>query len=60
MWKKEQLTALAMLVVAAAWALRLVDRRSTLASRVLVWLLLATLAWQSISLWVFRLLFHNR
>ncbi|HEY0070392.1 MAG TPA: hypothetical protein VGE04_10530 [Chloroflexia bacterium] len=48
-------------MVAGIWLLSLLARR--VASRfyaALVTLLVATLAWQSLSLWVFRLLFHNR
>jgi hypothetical protein len=48
-------------MVAGIWLLTLLARR--VASRfyaALVTLLVATLAWQSLSLWVFRLLFHNR
>jgi hypothetical protein len=49
----------AIAVVAGAWLLAVAGRRLAFA-RYLVWILGATLAWQSISLWVFRLLFHNR
>ncbi len=48
-------------MVAGVWLLTLLGRR--VASRfygALVWVLVAVLVWQSLSLWVFRLLFHNR
>jgi hypothetical protein len=48
-------------MVAGVWLLALLGRR--VASRfyaALVWVLIAVLVWQSLSLWVFRLLFHNR
>lgn len=48
-------------MVAGVWLLSLLARR--VASRfyaALVTVLVATLVWQSLSLWVFRLLFHNR
>lgn len=48
-------------VVAGVWLLSLLGRR--VGSRfygLLVGVLVAVLVWQSLSLWVFRLLFHNR
>jgi hypothetical protein len=51
----------AVAVAGAIWLLAIMRRVSV--SRVysaLAWLLFITLAWQSLSLWVFRLLFHNR
>ncbi len=49
----------AIAVVGAAWVLEIKGKRLWLYS-VLLWLLWGTLAWQSVSLWIFRLLFHNR
>lgn len=51
----------ALTMVAGIWLLTLLGKR--LSSRLyvmLVGLLVAMLIWQSLSLWVFRLLFHNR
>ncbi len=51
----------ALSLVAGMWLLTLLGKRHV--SRLyplLAWLLVAVLAWQSVSLWVFRLLFHNR
>jgi hypothetical protein len=51
----------AVALVSAGWLIALHAR--TASSRlfgVLTGLLIATLAWQSVSLWVFRLFFHNR
>jgi hypothetical protein len=48
-------------MLAGVWLLLLLGRRG--GSRVygvLVGLVVGALAWQSVSLWVFRLLFHNR
>ncbi len=51
----------AIALVAGVWLLALLARaRGSHPYTALVWLLGATLAWQSLSLWVFRLLFHNR
>lgn len=50
----------AIAVVAVLWVLSLLDRGKARVHRALVYLLVATLVWQSLSLWVFRLLFHNR
>ena len=48
-------------VVAGAWLITLVRRgKGSRLYSYLAYLLFATLAWQSISLWVFRLFFHNR
>ena len=51
----------AIAVVGAVWLLTLRDRgRASPAVRVFGLLVPAVLVWQSISLWVFRLFFHNR
>jgi hypothetical protein len=51
----------AVAVVGGVWLLAVLARsRGSGAFNVLFWLLLATLTWQSLSLWVFRLFFHNR
>lgn len=48
-------------VVAGAWLITLIRRgKGSRLYSYLAYLLFATLAWQSISLWVFRLFFHNR
>lgn len=48
-------------LVAAVWLLAArVRGRGTRALMTLVWLLPVVLVWQSLSLWVFRLFFHNR
>ncbi|MBF6612685.1 MAG: hypothetical protein IVW55_06100 [Chloroflexi bacterium] len=49
----------AIALVGAMWLLSL-HANASRAARALAWLLAATLTWQSISLWVFRLFFHNR
>ncbi len=51
----------AIAVVAGAWSVAMLLRgRFTGVSSTLVVLVGVTLAWQSVSLWVFRLLFHNQ
>lgn len=51
----------AVALASGVWLLALLHRRRVSGLyAILAWLLVATLAWQSISLWVFRLLFHNR
>lgn len=51
----------AVAVVAGGWLLALLQRgRASRWANVLVLLLGATLVWQSLSLWVFRLFLHNR
>ncbi len=51
----------AVAVVSGVWLLALLRKgRISRLYSALAWFLAATLAWQSISLWVFRLLFHNR
>jgi hypothetical protein len=51
----------AIAVVGAMWLLSVRGwGRGSPAVRVFVWLVPVVLAWQSISLWVFRLMFHNR
>jgi hypothetical protein len=51
----------AIAVVASGWLLLLLARgRGARPYLWLAWLIGATLVWQSLSLWVFRLLFHNR
>jgi hypothetical protein len=51
----------AIAVVGALWLLRVLDRGpAPLLGRAMVGLIALTLTWQSLSLWVFRLLFHNR
>ncbi len=48
-------------VVAGGWLLALIQRgKSSRLYSYLTYLLFATLVWQSVSLWVFRLFFHNR
>lgn len=48
-------------LVSGIWVLTLLrKRRISWLYAALAWLLTATLIWQSISLWVFRLLFHSR
>jgi hypothetical protein len=48
-------------LVAAVWLLALRSRaRGSRALSWLMWLLPVVLVWQSISLWIFRLFFHNR
>jgi hypothetical protein len=49
----------AIAVVAGGWLLALLSRRTRIHT-LLVWLIGATLVWQSLNLWVFRLFFHNR
>jgi len=51
----------AIAVVSAAWLLANLRRAGgSRVQRPYIWLLMMTLTWQSLSLWVFRLLFHNR
>jgi hypothetical protein len=51
----------AIAVVGASWLMSVRGRGGgSPAVRVFAWLLPAVLVWQSISLWVFRLMFHNR
>jgi hypothetical protein len=50
----------AIAVVAAVWLLALSGTGAASVRARLAWLLWGTLAWQSLSLWVYRLLFHNR
>ena len=51
----------AIAVVGATWLLSMRGgRRGSPAGRWFVWLIVGVLAWQSVSLWVFRLMFHNR
>jgi hypothetical protein len=49
----------AIAIVAGTWLVALLDRRLPFPT-LFAWLISATLIWQSISLWIFRLLFHNR
>jgi hypothetical protein len=51
----------AIAVVGATWLLDVLDRGpAPLLGRAMVGMIALTLTWQSLSLWVFRLLFHNR
>jgi len=51
----------AIAVVGAMWLLSVLDRGpASLLRRAMVGMIALTLTWQSLSLWVFRLLFHNR
>ncbi|MFL5734837.1 MAG: hypothetical protein ACJ78Q_16900 [Chloroflexia bacterium] len=50
----------AIAVASAVWVLSLWERARGPGYRALAWVLWAILVWQSLSLWVFRLLFHNR
>jgi hypothetical protein len=51
----------AIAVVGATWLLSMRGGgRGSAAGRWFVWLIVGVLAWQSVSLWVFRLMFHNR
>ncbi|MEO8287277.1 MAG: hypothetical protein ABI670_12705 [Chloroflexota bacterium] len=51
----------AVAIVSGTWLLALRARAAnSMALRIFLYLIPATLIWQSISLWVFRLFFHNR